>query len=134
MAAALWAAGAGHHASVSEADRARFAAACEQIRGAAGEPVPGGTGFRGRLAAACEAARSELDAGEPTRRIAAARLLVRIARLSETVGAMNAERGARGGASVTDTGEFLIAHRLGVVNALDRWVHSGAELSLASHP
>ncbi len=134
LAAALWVAGARHHALVNEADRARFSTACGEYHTTTGEMAEGAAAFGAQLAAACDAAWAQLDTGQRPRRIAAARLLARIARLQETVSAMNADRSARGGAPVTGTGEFLIAHRLGVVNAVEQWLDTGAGISLASHP
>jgi hypothetical protein len=35
---------------------------------------------------------------------------------------------------VTPSGEFLIAHRMGLMIAFDAWLDSGVEFSLASYP
>jgi hypothetical protein len=129
---------------VTEAERARFADACGAVAArpeAAVAPGPGsaaaeadGPAFPAVLAGACRGALVELDAGPRSHRIAAARLLLRLTRLQETVSEMNADRAARGAAPVTATGEYLIAHRIGVVSALDVWLDSAPGFSLASHP
>jgi hypothetical protein len=62
--------------------------------------------------------------------------------LRETIGRMNAERAASranasGGAGVfmrfpvTLSGEFLIAHRMGLMIAFDAWLDTGVDFSLA---
>jgi len=135
VAAILGASGAWHNAKVSDAERARVADACRQYHLRAGTAGEGrDAGFETALAAACDNAGPELDGGSSARRRAAARLLRRIANLHETVAQMNAERARSGSVPVTATGEFLIAHRLGVVSALEVWLDTGPGFSLASHP
>jgi len=127
---------------VTDAERARFADACGAVAARPDAAVaPGAEGlapedpaFAALLAGACRGALAELDAGPRDHRIAAARLLLRLTRLQEAVAGMNAERSARGAAPVTATGEYLIAHRIGVVSALDVWLDSAPGFSLASHP
>lgn len=116
----------------SEADRIRFDAACRQYRAEAA--ANGDAGFSARLSGACGVAQAALDGSIRRQQVVAARLLIRIARLSETIAEMNAGRAARGAAPVTATGEYLIAHDLGVVAALDLWLDSAPGFSLASHP
>jgi len=96
------------------------------------------------LAGTCGAAEASLDTGTRKQRRRAALLLSRIALLRETVGQMNAERRERAtGAGavetglpaqfrVTPSGEFLIAHRMGLMIAFDAWLDSGVDFSLAS--
>ena len=100
-------------------------------------------------AGTCGAAEVSLDSGTPKQRARAALLLSRIALLRKTVAMMNAERAARTvmratgtGAveaglpaqfRVTASGEFLIAHRMGLMIAYDAWLDSGVDFSLASY-
>jgi len=129
---------------VTEAERERFADVCgaiaarpeaEAAPGAESAAAKGGEpAFPALLAGACRGAMAELDAGSRSHRIAAVRLLLRLTRLQETVSEMNADRAVRGAAPVTVTGEYLIAHRIGVVSALDVWLDSAPGFSLASHP
>jgi len=112
------------------------------------------------LADACAAAEFALDNGTVSQRNRSALLLSRIVLLHEVIDKMNAERtisiAARvtsilntnmaSGITVSDasprrvgmanpvtpTGEFLIAHRLGVMLAYDAWLDSGVTFSLGS--
>lgn len=94
------------------------------------------------LADACAAAEQTLADGTPEQRGRSALLLARIALLRRTVAAMNAERATdsagrnRAGqyVPVSPSGEFLIAHRLGVLVAFDAWLDTGVQFSVASYP
>ena len=100
--------------------------------------------FAGFLSTTCDDARISLYARDQAESEAAKLLLTRIAHLHQTVFEMNAARMAAvadmtGGARmqalsrVTQSGEFLIAHRMGVMLALDAWLDSRADFSLASY-
>jgi hypothetical protein len=139
---------------VRDADRVEFSEACEYYQARAGSVRRAGPGeFAAFLADACIAAEVSLDTGTPEQRGMAAMFLSRIALLRETIGQMNAERdmraiaranAARANANgrsgvillsrVTPSGEFLIAHRMGLMIAFDAWLDSGADFSLASYP
>lgn len=99
-------------------------------------PRHGERDFVTRLADSCHAALAATNGADPGQREAAERLLAGIVELHGIIVAMTVERNlatripgtdAASGRSlvtlprVTDTGEFLIAHRIGVVNALDGW-------------
>ena len=135
---------------VPDAERAVFSETCEYYRTRAGT----GAGLARRaaagdfvvfLAGTCGAAEVSLDTGTRRQRARSALLLSRIALLRETVGQINAERAVRadaranasGGAGlpalfpVTPSGEFLIAHRMGLMIAFDAWLDSGVDFSLA---
>ncbi|HUF55287.1 MAG TPA: hypothetical protein VMM55_01875 [Thermohalobaculum sp.] len=128
------------------ADRPGWQAACATYENRARfMPREGEVGLTVVLAEACRGALASLDSGEPAQRDAAVRLLTRIAALRDTIVAMSVEkayvqgrrpapeaRGARPMARVSATGEYLIAHAMGVVDALDRWVETGAPYSLAA--
>jgi len=154
-AGAVGAAGGLRQIVVTNAERAVFSESCEyyqtRVRSAPGEsPRRATTGeFVAFLASACAAAEISLDTGTPEQQARAALLLSRIALLSDTIGRMNAERGARAAARlngvgagetgaatisrVTLSGEFLIAHRMGIMIAFDAWLDSGVDFSLASY-
>ncbi|MEM0943782.1 MAG: hypothetical protein AAGI70_07520 [Pseudomonadota bacterium] len=105
------------------------------------------------IAEACAAAETSLDGDNPGERQAAERFLRRVLHLRDTIIEMNmtrvygAQRDPRAqpltpdGKSaaglgtpfgrVSDTGEFLIAHRLGLFRAYDAWLDSGANFSIA---
>lgn len=98
--------------------------------------------FVGLLSEICVAARQSLDSASPEEQAAAGLLLSQIVLLHRTVDEMNAARdlavpGKIGVARmqavrrVTRTGEFLIAHRMGLMHAIDAWLDSGANFSLA---
>jgi hypothetical protein len=130
-----------------DAERAAFSETCEhyRVRAEAGA----GTARRGSsgdfvifLAVACGAAEVSLDTGTSKQRARAALLLSRITLLRETISLMNAERAAasmktNGGTGaftrfpVTPSGEFLIAHRMGLMIAFDAWLDTGVDFSLA---
>ncbi|MFQ5566267.1 MAG: hypothetical protein ACE5EU_07890 [Paracoccaceae bacterium] len=147
MAIAVAAAAAGaaaglRQAGVSDAERAMFSETCEYYRTRAGPARQSAPGeFVVFLADICAGAQITLDTGTREQRSRAALLLSRIVLLRETVGLMNAERWARvpansGGvvmpSPVTPSGEFLIAHRMGLMRAYDAWLDSGVDFSLAS--
>lgn len=129
---------------VGAAERAEFANACDYYHARA-QAVPDerAGAFVGFLSEACVAAESLIATGTPEQRARSALLLSRIVLLRRTVADMNARRAA-GAADRTDLatgyvpvnpfGEFLIAHRLGVLLAFDAWVDTGAQFSLASYP
>ena len=124
-----------------EVERATFTEACEYYHARAGSVRRSGPGeFVAFLADACTAAEVSLDVGTPEQQGRAVLFLSRIALLRETVGLMNAERWGRGTAAgraampspVTPSGEFLIAHRMGLMIAYQAWLDSGVDFSLAS--
>ncbi len=149
-AGAAGAAGERRQIVVGDAERAVFSQACEYYQTRSGQAQAGpvrrsATGeFVVFLAGACAAAAVSLDTGTGKQRARAALLLSRIAQLRETIGQMNADRWARAAASgtgatgaampspVTPSGEFLIAHRMGLMIAYDAWLDSGVDFSLAS--
>jgi hypothetical protein len=134
---------------VRDVERANFSEACKYYHARSGSVRRPGPGeFVAFLADACTAAEASLDAGTPKQQGRAALFLSRIALLRQTVKEMNAERDLRavemGNATgrnpalfvtrITPSGEFLIAHRMGLMIAFDAWLDSGAEFSLASYP
>lgn len=120
----------------SENDRAAIAEACSyyEARAAAAR----GTGeFVLFLAEACARAEDLLESGTPEQRGRSALLLDRIAGLRRTVAQMNVARAtenAYGYVPVSPSGEFLIAHRMGVLLAFDDWLDTGVQFSVASYP
>lgn len=111
------------------------------------------------LADACRKARVSLDSGTRRQRSRSAHLLSQIALLRHTIDQMNADRAisaitlgptglstsvASGTANgvgrsrismvnpVSPTGEFLIAHRMGLMLAYEAWLDSGVSFSLGS--
>ena len=112
------------------------------------------------LADTCVAAEFSLNNGTRSQRNRSALLLSRIMLLHETIDQMNAERTISAAAQiaatlntnvasgnsvniaapirysmvnpVSPTGEFLIAHRLGVMIAHNAWLDSGVSFSLGS--
>lgn len=140
----LGAAGGIRASALGEAETVGLDGACEYYKRRAGplaerEPVS----FVVFLSQTCVAARQSLDRPSPEEREAAELLLSRIAQLHRTVSEMNAERDLavsgltgvdrmRALSRVTPTGEFLIAHRMGLMRAFDAWLDTGAEFSLAS--
>ena len=134
------------HGVVRDAERVAFSETCEHYRVRAGPARHGAAGdFVVFLAGICGAAEVSLDTGTSKQRARAALLLSRIALLHETVGQMNAERSVRAAARanaigatrlptlyrVTPSGEFLIAHRMGLMIAFDAWLDTGVYFSLA---
>jgi hypothetical protein len=124
------------------AEPALFQQTCDYYR-ARGGPVrtAGPQEFAAFLADACGAALISLENGTPIQRGHAELLLSRIVLLRKTVEQMNAERAAQERVvrasvrpRVTATGEFLIAHRMGVLIIFDAWLDTGAKFSLASYP
>lgn len=100
------------------------------------------------LADGCAAAQLSLAGDDPAERAAARRVLDAMVRLRETVIAMNMEMvygrnpdrfahpevegwKLRSFRSVSRTGEFLIAHRMGVIRAFDQWRDMVPGFSLA---
>ena len=148
-AGAAGAAGEQRQIVVGDAERAVFSQTCEYYQTRSGQAQAGSarrsaTGeFVVCLAGACAAAQVSLATGTGKQRARAALLLLRIALLRETIGQMNADRWGRAAASgieangvtlpspVTPSGEFLIAHRMGLMIAYDAWLDSGVDLSLA---
>lgn len=120
------------------------AAACNHYENRARfRPRHGDRDFVTRLADSCPAALAAANGSDPGQREAAKRLLAGIAELHRIIVAMTVDRSlaARlpgndfasgpGGSlvtlpRVTETGEFLIAHRIGVVSALDAWTENRA--------
>ncbi len=137
---AAGAAGERRQIVVGDAERAAFSQTCEYYQTRSGQAQAGparrsATGeFVVFLAGACAAAEISLDTGTGRQRARAALLLSRIALLRETIGRMNADRWGRAAAMpspVTPSGEFLIAHRMGLMIAFDAWLDSGVDFSLA---
>jgi len=137
--------------AIDDTERVSFSNACGYYQartGSAGvtsEQRDGPGGFVIFLAYACAAAEASMDAGTRMQRARAVLLLSRIALLRQTVNRMNTDRATRAAAQVSGTGftslsrvtpsgEFLIAHRMGLMVAFDAWLASGAEFSLASYP
>jgi len=158
VAGALEVAGEHRMNAARHAERAIYAQTCEHYRarasgGAGAEPLRRAAAgdFVAFLAGTCSAAEVSLDTGTRKQRSRSALLLSRIALLHQTIGRMNSERGARvvaraetagtaaasgraGSATmfpVTPSGEFLIAHRMGLMIAFDAWLDSGVDFSLA---
>ncbi|MGR3717389.1 MAG: hypothetical protein ACU0B1_11665 [Thermohalobaculum sp.] len=137
---------------IGDAERAVFSQTCEYYQTRSGQAQAGSarrsaTGeFVVFLAGTCAAAQVSLATGTGKQRARAALLLLRIALLRETIGQMNADRWGRAAAGgngateaneaslpspVTPSGEFLIAHRMGLMIAYDAWLDSGVDFSLA---
>lgn len=127
------------------ADRRAITAACEyyDLR-AERQPTHQSATFVEFLADTCGLALNSLGSDNQEERQAAKLLLMRIVLLHQTVTDMNAAREAavadktgaermRALSRVTQSGEFLIAHRMGVMHAFDAWLDSGADFSLASY-
>lgn len=111
-------------------------------------PRRGRVGFIALLAEGCVAARRSLAEGGRAERAAAARFLDRIVRLRDVVIGINMSRvyGASFGprslprtgnghfvslGGVSETGEYLIAHQLGLMQALENWRGRAPHFSLA---
>lgn len=122
----------------SAADRAAFAEACTYYEAravTARNTRP--DEFVVFLADACAVADVLLESGTREQRMQSALLLARIAELRRTISRMNVARAANGAGiyvPVSPSGEFLIAHRLGVLVAFDAWLDSGVQFSIASYP
>lgn len=129
--------------------RTEYSDACDYYQTRSGQVQRDGPGeFTAFLATACIAAERSMESGTPEQRIRAELFLSRIALLRQTIDRMNADRDARAMAlldegspytavmlyRVTPSGEFLIAHRMGLMIAFDAWLDSGADFSLASYP
>jgi len=126
-------------------DQAAVEAACSHYRQrAAPQDAERAVGFTGFLAQTCFSAWESIETAETTEREAARQLLSRIVLLHQTVEQMNADRAraavrktgyerALAAQPVTPTGEFLIAHNMGLMRAFDVWLDTGAEFSLASY-
>jgi len=124
--------------------RARYDGACAYYRARSGPVHSHKSGeflrFEVFLANACEAALTSLDAGTQNQRTHAELLLSRIVLLRTTIEQMNADRTAsddyriKDRPAVTPTGEFLIAHRMGLLIIYDAWLDTGVKVSLASYP
>ena len=118
-------------------------AACEYYHlRARPEPREQPLSFADFLAETCVAARRSLDTGASDQQAAALRLLDRIGELHSMVTEMNADRDAAVAGltgvtrmlrltRVTPTGEFLIAHRMGLLREFEAWLDTGADFSLA---
>jgi hypothetical protein len=94
------------------------------------------------LSESCVVAMRSLRGTSQEERVAAAVYLTRISELHRAIAEMNARRyaavpayngGAQGAGRVTPAGEFLIAHRIGVIRAFEAWLDTGADFSLASY-
>jgi hypothetical protein len=137
--------------AIDDTERVSFSNTCGYYQarvGAAGVKSEQGSrlgGFVAFLANACAAAEASIDSGSRMQRARAVLLLSRIALLRQTVNRMNTDRAARAAVQVSGTGftslsrvtpsgEFLIAHRMGLMVAFDAWLESGAEFSLAAYP
>jgi len=116
----------------------RYSTACEFYRARSGptdtQEQQETLEFSAFLAKDCAAAMVSLDTGTPMQSGRAELLLSRIALLRETVEAMNADRAQARRHPVTPTGEFLIAHRMGLLIIFEAWLGTGVEVSLASYP
>jgi hypothetical protein len=139
-------------------ERSVFSGSCDyyQLRARSARRLRPGE-FVVLLADACAAAQDALDTGTRTQRNRSEMLLSRIVTLRETIDRMNSERTISAAAQiaarlntnvasgdtakitapirlgmvnpVSPTGEFLIAHRLGVMLAYDAWLDSGVTFS-----
>lgn len=117
--------------------------ACTYYRQRAGaEPAHRTASFEAMVSDSCVVAIRSLRGSSQEERVAAAVYLTRIAQLHQVVAEMNARRGvadlppdggARRAGQVTPTGEYLIAHQIGVLRAFEAWLDTGAEFSLASY-
>lgn len=130
---------------VDEAELAAFNQACTHYEARAASARARRPGeFVVFLAEACSAARTLLETGTPEQRRRSALLLWRISELRRVVSEINSTRARRladdpddrrpGHVPVNPAGEFLIAHRLGVLAAFDVWLDSGVRFSVASYP
>ena len=132
-------------APIDEAERAEFVEACRYygMRAEAVSATRRGE-FVVFLADACSVAEGLLETGTREQRMHSALLLSRIALLRSVIADMNADRArsaaddprniATGYVPVSPSGEFLIAHRLGVLLAFDAWLDTGVHFSVASYP
>jgi hypothetical protein len=135
----------------NDTERVSFSNTCSYYRaradsaGATSGQRDGAGGFVTFLSDACVAAEASMDTGTRMQRARAVLLLSRIALLRQTVNRMNTDRATRAAVQVSGTGftslsritpsgEFLIAHRMGVLVAFNAWLESGADFSLASYP
>lgn len=95
------------------------------------------------LAEACRGALGSLASDRGPERHAAQRFLLRLTRFRDTIAEMtlrraygagaDAQSGAMGRiATVSATGEYLIAREMGVLAALDQWLGTGPPVSLAA--
>jgi len=143
IALAFGLAGGERAASAGTASDEQIDLACKYyILRAGPEPLREPVSFTAFLAETCVAARRSIEAGDPVQQAAAERLLGRIAELYAIVADMNADRdksvaGLTGVTRmlrltrVTPSGEFLIAHRMGLLKDFDAWLDTGADFSLA---
>jgi hypothetical protein len=141
----LGAAGDLRLAALGEVDPAVVDRACDYYKRRSGpRPERAPVTFAAFLSETCAAARQSLGAVSPAEQATAALLLSRIVLLRGTIGEMNAARDLavagktgvermRALSRVTPSGEFLIAHRMGLMRALDAWLDTGADFSLASY-
>ena len=150
------AAGDLHRILIRNAERATFSDACEHYQARAGSARRVRPGeFVVFLADICAAAQVSLEGGTQEQQARAALLLSRIVLLRDTIDQMNDGRDARAAARlrapnvngaemngatvnrvtmvsrVTPSGEFLIAHRMGLMIAFDAWLDTGVDFSLA---
>ena len=110
-------------------------------------PREGALDFVTVMAQGCTAARATLETGSVRERSAAVGFLDRLAGLRETVIAMNTERffgkdaGPRAEPAsdpgvmrlpyeVSEAGEVLIAHRMGLIAAFDTWRAEAGDIAL----
>lgn len=145
----LLGAGNVHAAGPSEAERFGYSKACNHyINRAKFKPRGAGASFVVTLADSCQPALKSLKSARGPERAAAADYLSRLVVLRDTVIDMNMER-AFGKTytrwtrmksrrddqvgptpQVSQTGEFLIAHRMGLLQAYKAWLDTGPKLAL----
>jgi len=129
--------------------RSDYASACNHYENRARYlPRANAVEFVTLLAEACHAAQVSLEADDGHQRAAAVAFLDRLVEFRDVIVTIGMERtyGANaratamplpGGGSlrvmprVSVAGEFLIAHRMGLLSALDDWIGSGVQFSLA---
>lgn len=136
-------------AGPSEAKRASYSKACNHyVNRAKFKPRGAGASFVVILADSCQPALKSLESARGAERAAAADYLSRLMVLRDTVIDMNMER-AFGKTytrwtrmksqrddqvgptpQVSETGEFLIAHRMGLLQAYKAWLDTGPKLAL----
>ncbi len=144
-------------APVSAAPQARYLAgptdahlvACHHYQNRARfKPRAGDIEFVTLMAEACQATLTSLYRPEPQLHAATRSFLNRLVELNEVIRAMNATRvfgsenrmiPATGNSRLaklpkaSNAGEFLIAHRLGLMAAMDDWIENGGEFALAEY-
>jgi len=124
-------------------------AACEHYENRARfKPRSGEIEFVTYLAESCRAAILSLSGSRTGERAAAETFLARLGGLHNVIVSLTVERRFESHSPQNDTsaasrtnyvafprvssaGEFLIAHRMGVISALEEWIDTGAQFSLA---